>query len=339
MRDTIELQIARCILGGGRTVLPFRLKAASTLLNSKLGQTLSRRVWVYTVAASLAGGFLYSLTPKAGQKAGEGHRSLSGEGDNCGQKIYTDIILEHRPGTVIYAEEPSEYVVDKDNPEQLLTAKEACVIDPVDSTASFTQELGTFSTAVGGLDSLVPTSSVLYAPNLNGGFAVVSEGKQVFVVDGSKDRCEPVQCKPVPTKASVLLLGVDTLMFTNVTTLLPLIVPSFRCVLTAPSGLLGLAFLAAGRAHVALQTPQAGQDWGALHHAVTAQGYEFFWYRIENGSKVRVKNFGLDAFRFRPKHHRLGYVAGPPDLAEKLYNALPEEGWEPIDPNTVSGSW
>ena len=297
--------------------------------------------------AIIEAGEKIKLVPRVAKvKAGEGHRSVSTDGDEKAQEIIIDRLAAGIPGVRILCEEDSKNpaVLPKNDPRGILeSGSVVAIIDPVDSTLRYSNDTGGWSVVGGIMEGGVFVGSVLYAPGVNDGFLLVGEiGNQVWVYEWDhKLSFYSAQTIPLlPASKSTVLAGVDTLLYDNFTQILPTIAANVKGVLTTGSGALGLAWLACGRAQAVIQTPQKAWDWAGMYAAVVASSCSFIFFRIsEKGGLVPVDDFDYEAFCLMPKSNQLGFVAGRGDLAAKIWNLFPKTGWSRVDPDTVSGNW
>lgn len=275
-------------------------------------------------------------------KAGEGHRSIETAGDNIAQEYILEQ-LSHYPDLKFLCEEDSENprVLNKKKPLGILAGK-TVVVDPIDGTASYASKDSHWVTAAGLLLDGKFVGSALYAPEMNGGVFCASygDGVTLFSENGSQLRKVDPASSVLSAKQSIIYRGVDTELYWNAVQLSHKIAPNFRAVYTRGSGLLGLMYVALGRAQAIIQTPQKAWDWAPAYHAVVRAGKVFRFFRIVNTELVPVERFDYQSFIFdkNNRDNRLGFIAGEPDVANKLFDLLPTTGWERISPDT-SGVW
>lgn len=272
-------------------------------------------------------------------KSGEGHRSGATEGDATAQALLTDSLHSMFPSAAFLCEEDTAHAqaLDKTNPKGLFS-NVAYVIDPIDGTTPYASRLGDWCVGCGVMISGVLKTSVIYAPEVNGGMLVVGDrGGKVVVMDGT--RVSEITVTPPPAAKSIVYVGVDTLLYPSVTAALPEIAANVRGVYVAGSGILALARVACGRAQAVIQTPQKAWDWAAAYAAVLASGNVMRFFRLKDGTRVPIEHYNFDAFCYLPKENRLGFVAGVPDLVDRIWNLLPAEGWSRQNPDIIAGRW
>jgi myo-inositol-1(or 4)-monophosphatase len=280
-------------------------------------------------------------------KAGEGHRSGVTKGDEMSRDILFSKLTEAFPEALILSEEESSHPqsLPKENPQGILGEGLRFVIDPLDSTARYGQKMDGWSVGGGMLICGDIMGGAVFAPASNGGLlvaATIGQGVTIVEWDGRQtNTISSIALPETPPKKSVVLLGVDALLYGNIATLNPTIAANVRAVFTSGSGLLGLAWVAARRAQAIIQTPQKAWDWVGAYRAIIESGNVFRFFRIVEGNLVPVETYDFDAFRTlkNSNANRLGFVAGEPDMAERLFNLLPKTGWERTIPDTVSGMW
>ena len=119
---------------------------------------------------------------------------------------------------------------------------------------------------------------------------------------------------------------------------MPEIAANVRAKYDVGSGLFGLMSVALGRAQVIVQTPQKAWDWVQGYRAILDTGNVFHFFRLKDGNLIPVEHYDFEAFCFASEH-RLGFIAGEPALAQKLFDKLPKTGWARVRPDTVTGTW
>lgn len=317
------------------------------LIPQDLFQCFSHSVQADIQAALLVGSYLKHAPYDAVQAAREGHRSLSGKGDIIGQKIYlalSGISAETAQMPVrVYAEEAMDdpRVLNRDDPQGIFSGY-VKIVDPLDGTVARQRRHGTWCTATCEMVDGELIAGTIYAPSLYGGLLFVSEEEVgLWEINGELASCQPVKRENVTIEKAALLVGVDCQLYANICQLLPKLNYDFQVSCSTPSGLLGLAYLASGRADVIIQSPQKAWDWAQAQHALSTQGLKTFWFRLMPDPAstkcvlVRIEEPDYSAFCFNPHYNRLGFVAGQADLAELVFNSLPVNGWEDNNANTV----
>ncbi len=295
-------------------------------------------------AVVFAGSKVCSLPRAAVVKAGEGHRSVVTEGDEASQKILLDRLSLLYPKAKFLCEEDSEHpaMLSKYDPRGLFYTDLVFIVDSLDSTARYGANIGGWSVVVGIMQRSHITGSVVYAPALNGGLLVVAEDKRLALAewDGEGGFCSLGVRGPTASSSSVVLLGVDALLYPTITVFVPEVAANVRAVFTSGSGALGLALVACGRAQAIIQTPQKAWDWAGAYRAVLEGGGVFLFFRItQDGILAPLNSYNHEAFCYLPKTNRLGFVAGEPALACKLFDLLPKTNWARTNPDTVTGAW
>lgn len=277
-------------------------------------------------------------------KEGEGHRSGITRGDLLSQEILLRE-LEQFPDARFLCEEDTSHPMafNKKNPQGILGAELCFVIDAIDSTARYGAELDGWCVAVGVMEYGEITGGAVFAPASQGGFLVVSEkGKGVTTTewDGRVIRSVTAR-KETPPKESIVLFGADAPLFKNVAAILPEIYANVRLGSSGSSGILTLARVGARRVQAAFQTPQKAWDWVPAYRAALESGNLVKFFRLIQGELVPVLTYDFEAMctSMQVTDGRLGFVAGEPALARKLFDLLPRTGWERFVPDTVSGKW
>lgn len=308
------------------------------------------RSWPDPVQAAVqavikAGMSIATVPRKFEAKAGEGHRSGKTAADDSSQNMILWELSLRFPQAKFLCEEDTGHpaCLPAADPQGIFQQDLAFVVDGLDSTARFGSSLGGWSVAVGIIQSGIITGSALFAPASNGGFVLAAAAGQGVVTaewDGrilGNYRYE----SETPAKQSIVLLGVDTLLYGNIVGAVPELAANVRAVFTSGSGLLGLAWVACGRAQAVIQTPQKAWDWAPLYCAVLEGRNMFQFFRLTSGELARVSVYDFEAFcttKERPEV-RLGFVAGEPALTEKITSFLPTHGWARMNPDITSGTW
>lgn len=305
------------------------------------------------LSALAAGDMTKKMKLESEVKAGDGHRSIVTKADKTAEAMLVADLVEQFPDAKIMSEEDADNanMVDKKNPEALLSSELAFVVDPVDGTAPRASKLGTWCVGVGVLWRGEMIGSVIYAPAINDGMLVVSElggAPRVTEWGGMSEVIYP-PAKSTAPKNCFVTFGVDSTLYPSMMNILPEIAANVRCIGMANSGILALAQLACGRVQAVVQTPQKAWDWATAHNAVLQGGKVFRFFRFvpdpdadpkaESDMLVPAPTYDLDAFRYLPKQHRLGFVAGEPEIADRIFNLLPRRGLARTNPETVSGNW
>ena len=269
-------------------------------------------------------------------KAGEGHRSIETAGDSDAQN---DVLasLRNHPDLKFLCEEDSlnPRVLLKQNPRGILQGK-VVIVDPVDGTSLFASRYPDWCTAGGLMEEGVFTASVFYAPQSNDGMLAASykDGSLFLSENGKPFQAVAPQVAHEPEK-SILLYGVDASLYKNASNFLLEVAPNVLATRSCGSGLFGLMSVSLGRAAAIFQTPQKPWDWAPAYHTVTKTGNIFLFFRIIEGELVPVEHFDRESFSFDKKNrdNRLGFIAGEPGMAHKLFDRLPLAGWDRKQPN------
>jgi fructose-1,6-bisphosphatase/inositol monophosphatase family enzyme len=272
----------------------------------------------------------------AKQKEGEGHRSVITDADETIQR-YILSALDDRSVRFICEEVSGDpRVISPEFPGVVFEGLRI-IIDPIDGTSLYAGNFPEWCIGGGVMIDGVLVGSVISAPDCNGGTTIISSeghGLAVSEREGSFRAVPGVGLSRRTLKQSIILRGVDTELYANITSMMPRIAAGTRAVYTMGSAHFGLMSVALRRAAAIIQTPQKAWDWAPAYHAVTATGGVFRFFRIENGTVIPVG--GYDEESFLPGgNHRLGFVAGEPDTAEWLFSELPINGWERYNPDTI----
>lgn len=277
-------------------------------------------------------------------KEGEGHRSGITRGDLLSQEILLRE-LGRFPYARFLCEEDTSHpsAFNKKNPQGILDEDCVFIIDAIDSTARYGAELDGWCVAVGVMEYGEITGGAVFAPASQGGFLVVSEkGKGVTTTEWDGRVIRSVIARgETPPKDSIVLFGADAPLFKNVAAILPEIYANVRLASSGSSGILSFARVGARRVQAVIQTPQKAWDWIPAYNAALETGNAIHFFRLVKGEMVPVPAYDYESMCTNKKttENRLGFVAGEPDLARKLFNMLPRTGWERFVPDTVSGKW
>lgn len=280
-------------------------------------------------------------------KEGEGHRSGITRGDVLSQEIILQELSQFMEARFLCEEDTSHpRAFNKNNPQGILDAKLCFVIDAIDSTARYGAELDGWCVAVGIMEYGEVTGGAVYAPASQGGFLVVSEkGKRVVTSEWDDSVIRSVVPvvigEETPPKKSIVLFGADAPLFKNVANILPELYANVRLGSSGSSGILTLARVGARRVQAAFQTPQKAWDWVPAYRAAVETGNLVQFFRLIKGELVPVSTYDFESMctSMRTTDGRLGFVAGEPALANKLFSILPRTGWERFVPDTVGGKW
>lgn len=272
-------------------------------------------------------------------KHGEGHRSVVTAGDISSQKEIIDACLEIR-GVKFLCEESSNdpRVLNNRFPTPIFTGI-TLVVDPIDGTARFSGKYPDWSVGVGAMEDGGIVGGAIGAPAANGGMLLFSQiGCGAFLYEGGSLSIISQQKADVPAERSIVLFGVDASLYPNLTKTMSKIAANVRAKYDVGSGLFGLMMVALGRAQVVVQTPQKAWDWVPAYRALREAGKVFHFFRLKGGSLMPVENYDFEAFCSDPEQ-RLGFVAGEPKLAQKIFDLLPNIGWARIRPESVLSNW
>lgn len=263
-------------------------------------------------------------------KNDEGHRSIETAGDNDAQNDILRSLQLHTDLKFLCEEESSHpQMMPKKDPLRVFKDK-TVFVDPVDGTSRYASHYPDWCTAGGIMENGVFTTSALYAPQSNGGVLIASHEDSALLLseDGYPLHVVAPQV-PRPPRKSIILCGVDTGLYNIGSSFMVDVAANVRATYSSGSGLFGLMSVALGRAAAIFQTPQKPWDWAPAYHAVTTTGNIFLFFRIVNGDLVPVDRFDYEAFVVDKENpqHRLGFIAGEPGIAQKLFDRLPPTGW------------
>ena len=314
---------------------------------AKLSEVMSgwNEKTIATIKAVVEAGESIRTLPRTFEvKEGEGHRSGITRSDALSQEILLQHLEKFEGARFLCEEDTSHpHAFQNTDPAGILETDLCFVLDSLDSTARYGSELDSWCVGRGVIERGEVTGSAVFAPATNNGFLVASEiGRGVLTADWDGEIVRLTRShSATPPNKSVVFLGVDTLLYRNVTAIVPEIATNVRAVFTSGSGILGLARVAARRAQAIIQTPQKAWDWVAAYRAALETGNTILFFRLVNGNLLPVEAYDSEAFKTLKQNNqnRLGFVAGEPALATKLFRLLPKTGWERTIPDTVSGAW
>lgn len=302
----------------------------------------------FAVDAVVKAGTAIRELPRVFQvKEGEGHRSGITRGDLRSQEILLRE-LEKFPNARFLCEEDTshERAFDKKNPEGILESEVCFVVDAIDSTARYGAELDGWCVAGGIMEHGEITGGAVFGPASQGGFLVISEkGKGVTTTEWNsrviRSVVPVVVGEQTLPKDSIVLFGADAPLFKNVADILPEIYANVRLASSGSSGILSFARVGARRVQAVIQTPQKAWDWIPAYRAALETGNLVKFFRLIQGELVPVSTYDFESMctSMQTTDGRLGFVAGEPALARKLFSMLPRTGWERFVPDTVSGKW
>lgn len=276
-----------------------------------------------------------TLGRNATVKAGDGHRSIITEADEASNEHILSSLKDY-PDARFLCEEGSHdpRTLSRDDPSGILQGACRAVVDSLDGTSRFASRYPDWCVAAGALSFGRIRASVITAPQANGGTICFSCENSVFLSEGFSLPEEVPYLSAKPLKEAVILRGVDTELYGNMLKIMPRVASSVRAVYTEGSGLFALMSVVLGRASAVIQTPQKAWDWVPAYHALTNVGGAFKFFRLNDGNLIPVEDFDYDAFTYK-KENRLGFVAGEPEMANRLFDILPAAGWERHDPDTI----
>jgi myo-inositol-1(or 4)-monophosphatase len=293
-----------------------------------VAQTLMRSVYA-------SGARIKELPRSAEIKAGEGHRSIITRADSSsnssilgsfGKNVHIRFLCEE--------EAPNDpRVLSKEAPKGIFTGSVA-LVDPLDGTTLFASYFPEWCVGAALLEDGIITTNVITAPEANGGTMLFGYGSEVYLMEKGMPIGRAIRIIERPLDQSVILRGVDTELYGNVTSMMPKIAASVRAAYTMGSGHFGLMSVAFGRAAAIIQTPQKPWDWAPGYQLVTALGGVFRFFRLKDGNLIPVEHYDERAFK-AGKENRLGFIAGGPSVVDRLFALLPKTGWERHDPDII----
>ena len=306
----------------------------------EIAEGFSVEIQKAVLVAIEAGMVINTFVGTANMKAGDGHRSVITKNDECGQTLIMDQLKKTFPQALFLGEEDSgdTNILSKHQPVGLSAKGVRFIIDPIDGTTLYAARLGNWSVVIGVMVDGELVGSVIFAPTNNSGLLVVAEkGNGLFAIEDGYVEKLPV-LSPVSPNASVVLLGVDTLLYSTITQIIPTIAANVRGMYVSGSGALGLAQVAIGRAQAIIQTPQKAWDWAGAYRLVIEAGGTFAFFKLNAGNLIWTNEISFSAFCYASEN-RLGFIAGEPSFVERLKKLLPVIGWSRLNPDIVSGNW
>lgn len=281
------------------------------------------------------------LDRTAQQKEGDGPRSVVTQGDVRTQALIIErleMYMDERPFRILCEENTDNpLVINPVRPCPMLEGIRVGV-DPIDGSTLFGKYFPEWCSGGMVMENGRIVSSVICCPESNGGIFLVTAFDRWMLMERGKIYVEqfPLACLPSPAlKDAVILRGVDTELYANLTGLMPRLATRAQAIYTVGSCHFGLLQAALGRAAAFIQTPQKPWDWSAGYHAITSKGGAFRFFRLKDGNLIPVERY--DERAFLPGHeNRLGFIAGDPATVEQLFEQLPMTGWETYDPDTVT---
>jgi fructose-1,6-bisphosphatase/inositol monophosphatase family enzyme len=306
-------------------------------------------------AVVAAGDQIKMLDPVFKVKEGEGHRSGVTKGDEISQGTLLERLSASFPEAKFLSEEgKGEHpnLLDVKSPNGILDAPLAFIMDPLDGTAPYSNKLGTWCIAVGVMARGQIVGSVVYAPAVQGGMLVVADrdgNVRIAEWDFTKIEAAPRLTTCTKPQKCFVAMGVDPTLYPTFTRLLDGIGANIKAWGLTNSGILGITQAACGRIQAVIQTPQKVWDWAPAYAAVIATGRIIRFFRLvpdpthqtapPTDILAPVELYDFAAFCSMPKSNRLGFVAGEPDIVNRIWNLLPRRGWARTNPDTASGTW
>jgi fructose-1,6-bisphosphatase/inositol monophosphatase family enzyme len=267
-------------------------------------------------------------------KVGEGHRSIITKADRYSNEYILSCFLRFPRVRFMCEEESSDSrALSKENPVGIFSG-DVAVVDSLDGTTLFAIYFPEWCVGAGLLQDGIVTATVITAPQVNGGMTLFGFGEDLYLAQMNEPSQRISHITEKPPRECVILRGVDTELYSNITSLMPKIAASVRGVYVMGSGHFGLMSVALGRAAAIIQTPQKPWDWVPGYHAITKLGGIFRFFRLEAGRLIPVERYDERAFKLG-KENRLGFVAGEPVMVEKLFAMLPRSRWERHDPDMI----
>ena len=267
-------------------------------------------------------------------KAGEGHRSIITEADVFSSEQLFHALTDFPNVRILCEEESSDKrAISQKDPVGIFDG-EVVILDPLDGTSVYARHDPEWCIGAALFRDGIDATSVITAPQANGGTTLFSFDGVTYFVEGSGEAQVVGTLAEKPPKDCTILRGVDTELYANILSIMPKIAASVRAVDIKGSGHYGLMSVALGRADAIIQTPQKPWDWAPAYHAIDRAGGVFQFFRLKDGFLIPVDSYDKRAFK-AGKENRLGFVAGEPILVDKLFSLLPKTGWERHDPDTI----
>ncbi|MDO8536896.1 MAG: inositol monophosphatase [bacterium] len=243
------------------------------------------------------------------------------ESDKQAQKFIMEQLALIFPEALFLAEEKIE---NPTSVEEILKAPLAFCVDPIDGTTEFAHDLFQWCVSIGVLERGLHIGGVIYAPKVCGGLMVVGEqGLSVYLAEHGREKLERVNAFSLGVSAKpVVSLGLDVQRSNAYRGFIAALPKELRPRHLAPSGAFELGLVAAGRIDALVQSPQMPWDWAAGYSLVIESEGKFQCYCVENGKIIPLE--GPNDESYRRDKQTLGFIAGKPEIVDKLFPILVE---------------
>lgn len=235
--------------------------------------------------------------------------------DIKGQKQIVDYLLTLFPKATFIAEE-------KGNPKPANYDDELVFsVDSLDGSTEERQELYSWCVGIGVVRRGRHVGGAMFAPEVCGGLLVVHEiGYGTRLWEHGNPIAKQVLVSKEHPKKPVITLGLDVQRTDTYKEFVYALPKELRPRGIAPSGILGLALVAAGRYDAIIQSPQMPWDWIPMRQAVLDGGGAFYSYHLEGGRIVPFAD--PTPADYDTTKQSLGFVAGQQDLVEEVFDIL-----------------
>lgn len=271
-----------------------------------------------------------------------GHHAVVGPADLKSQEAILRQIRLRFPTAWCMTEEPftrQQSTLRRVTPASLARAMQdrLFVIDELDGSSAYAVGHYEWSTSVACVEMMEHTAGAVCAPDIWNGVLFFADNQRNGVAALNTRLARSLRVASATLRNSYLLIGPD-LLIKQFSPLLPgalELANAARTANVANSCALGMALVAAGRAHLLIEPPQRAWDWGAGRRLVESAGGVVIFFRLLDGRIARADRPTLADYD--PRARTLGFVAGVERLAEHAFRVL-EKGCVRRPQNTTNVS-
>lgn len=193
------------------------------------------------------------------------------------------------------------------------------VIDELDGSSANAAGHYEWCTSVACVEAMEHTAGAVCAPDIWRGVVFFAGGRTNGAASLRGHSVGSLQVVRAELRNAYVLLGPDLLIkeFSRLLNGTLQIVNRARTANISNSCALGMAMVAAGKAHLIIEPPQRPWDWAAGYRLITSAGGTVLFYRIDERGIYRVD--APTVADYNPSARALGFVAGAHPLVEQAF--------------------